>query len=170
MTFLIDAYNLMHAVGYLSKTTPKNRMESSRRRLLDWLGDNARTRPGDRFQVVFDAKAMPSPLADRVHRGIHVHHSFQESADDVLIRLLNESKPGTATLVSNDNEIQAAARRNRCAVMTCLEFVDWLIAPVAKKKSDLVETEKPENVLDEQELLEVFSKANKKRIHGKAQQ
>ena len=73
MTFLIDAYNLMHAVGYLSKSTPKNRMESSRRRLLDWLADNARTRPGNQFQVVFDAKTTPSPLADRVYRGGEPH-------------------------------------------------------------------------------------------------
>lgn len=157
MTFLIDAYNLMHAVGYLGKATPQNRMESSRRRLLDWLGDNARTRPGDRFQVVFDAKAMQSPLADRVHRGIHVHHSYLESADDVLIRLLSESKPGTATLVSNDNEIKAAARRNRCAVMTCLEFVDWLIMPVAVAKAVQIEPEKPVEAIDNDELLNAFA-------------
>jgi predicted RNA-binding protein with PIN domain len=168
MTFLIDAYNLMHAVGYLSKSTPANRMESSRRRLLDWLGDHARTRPGDRFQVVFDAKAMQLPLADRVHRGIHVHHSFQESADDVLIRLLNESKPGTATLVSNDNEIQAAARQNRCAVMTCLEFVDWLIAPNVEAKAVHIESEKPVEAIDNDELLNAFAvpKAKNQRRRG----
>jgi len=157
MTFLIDAYNLMHAVGYLSKATPQNRMESSRRRLLDWLGDNARTRPGDRFQVVFDAKAMLSPLADHVHRGVRVRYSFRESADDVLIRLLNEAKPGMATLVSNDNEIQAAARRNRCAVLSCLEFVDWLIAPVSESKPIRTQPEKPVEAIDNDELLNAFA-------------
>lgn len=156
MTFLIDAYNLMHAVGYLNKSTPKNRMESSRRRLLDWLGDHARTRPGDRFEVVFDAKAISSPLPDQVHRGIRVRYSFGESADDVLIRLLNEAKPGTATLVSNDHEIRAAARRNRCAVMPCVEFVDWLIAPAPDLKPVPVQPGKPVEAIDNDELLNAF--------------
>lgn len=156
MTFLIDAYNLMHAVGYLNKSTPQNRVESSRRRLLDWLGDNARTRPGDLFFVVFDGK--PAPIRDSDQRNrINVKYAFQESADDVIVRMLDEVNPQMTTLVSNDNELKAAAKRARCAVMTCVEFVDWLITPVAGTKSVHIEPEKPVERVDNQELLSAFA-------------
>ena len=161
MIFLIDAYNLMHAVGYLSPATPFNRMESSRRRLLDWLGDNARTRTTDRFHVVFDAKTAPKPSADSVYRGVTVSFAFQESADDYLERMLRDAKPGTVTLVTNDTIIQAAATKYRSPFLSCTGFVDWLITPVVPQKVTPVDPEKPEPTGAEVELLRIFSQRKK---------
>ena len=163
MIYLIDAYNLMHAVGYLNKSTPLNRMESSRRRLLDWLANFARTRSTDRFHVVFDAKTAPRPSADSVYKAITISFAFQESADDFLERMLKAAKPGTVTLVSNDTVIQAAATKYRHAYSICSAFVDALLSPIVAKTKPVEEIEKPEPKGFDDELLKAFLEPKPKR-------
>ena len=61
MTFLIDGYNLMHAVGLASRAMPAAKFERGRTRLLDWLADGVKDRAGVR--VVFDAQQAPARSA-----------------------------------------------------------------------------------------------------------
>jgi predicted RNA-binding protein with PIN domain len=153
MTFLIDAYNLMHAVGYLSPKTPLNRMESSRRRLIDWLADHLRSRPGDRIHVVFDAKTAPKPSPDSLVRGVTVSFAFGESADDYIAANCRRVL-GPTTVVTNDSVVAAEAKRAGVAVLACSAFVDELLRK-AVEPIPAAEVEKP--AIDESDLLEAFS-------------
>ena len=129
VVFLIDGYNLMHAVGMLRVGLPKKHLAPARTKFLDWLADAARDRP-DTLRVVFDAVHGPAPSAEHGHRGVRVRFAFRQTADEQIEELVRAvSVPKGATVVSNDGQVQEAARRRGCGVFTCQEFVDWLIAP-----------------------------------------
>src|SRR5262245_50616272 len=70
VTFLIDGYNLMHAVGLATSAMPGAQFERARTRLLDWLADGAKDRA--ELRVVFDAQNAPSPSLETRHRGVRV--------------------------------------------------------------------------------------------------
>jgi predicted RNA-binding protein with PIN domain len=157
MTFLIDAYNLMHAVGYLTKATPANRMESSRRRLLDWLAGSAKSRPADRFHVVFDATAATTPMSDESYKGLTVSYAVGESADAYLIRAFSNVKSGTVAVVTNDSEIREAARRKGVDSLLCSAFVDRLLAVDVPSTPVSPRPEKPDGEVMDDELLAAFT-------------
>ena len=81
--FLIDGYNLMHAVGMLRVGLPKKQLAPARTRFLDWLADAARGRP-DTLKVVFDAVHGPAPSAEHGHRGVRVRFAFRQTADEQI--------------------------------------------------------------------------------------
>lgn len=165
MTYLIDAYNLMHAVGYLNKATPANRMESSRRRLLDWLAGFVKSRPADGFHVVFDATAAMTPMPDEIYKGLKVSYAIGESADAYLIRAFSNVKSGTVAVVTNDSEIREAARRKGVDSLLCSAFVDRLLTPVVVKREINSEVEKPDSLGPDDELLKTFSEPKPRRTH-----
>jgi predicted RNA-binding protein with PIN domain len=82
-----------------------------------------------RVTVVFDAAHAP-PDADAVLEihGIQVYFAVGEhEADDLIEKLIRSaSAPKQLTVVSDDHRLQDAARRRRCAVLGCGDFVDWL--------------------------------------------
>lgn len=129
VTFLIDGYNLMHAIGLVRVGLPQKQLAPARTRLLDWLADAARGRT-DTLRVVFDAQNGPAPTGEYAHRGVRVRFAFGRTADDEIEELVAATTaPATATVVSNDGRVQEAARRRGCGVFTCQGFVDWLLAP-----------------------------------------
>jgi uncharacterized protein len=129
VVFLIDGYNLMHAVGMLRVGLPKKQLAPARTKFLDWLADAARDRP-DTLKVVFDAVNGPAPSSEHGHRGVRVRFAFKQTADEQIEELVRAvSVPKGAAVVSNDGQVQEAARRRGCGVFTCQGFVDWLIAP-----------------------------------------
>jgi len=129
VVFLIDGYNLMHAVGMLRVGLPKKQFAPARTTFLDWLADAARGRP-DTLKVVFDAVHGPAPSAEHGHRGVRVRFAFNQTADEQIEELVRAvSVPKAAAVVSNDGQVQEAARRRGCGVFTCQAFVDWLITP-----------------------------------------
>lgn len=133
MQYLIDGYNLLHAMGRLQ--THAN-LEKARLRLLNFLA----TAMGDessRTIVVFDAAHPPSGATEvQDFHGIQVRFAVrQEEADDLIEQLIRrESAPRKLTVVSDDHRLQKAARRRECPVMGCAEFLEAL-GP--KKKRDL---------------------------------
>ena len=129
MTFLIDGYNLMHAVGMLRVGLPQKQLAPARTRFLDWLADAGKGRP-DTLRVVFDAVNGPAPSSEHGHRGVRVRFAFKQTADEQIEELVRAvSVPKGATVVSNDGQVQEAARRRGCGVFTCQGFVDWLLTP-----------------------------------------
>ena len=126
--YLIDGYNLLHAMGVLSGPVGPGGLQKARVRLLGLLaggfGDKASS-----VTVVFDA-AHPPPLAraEQEFRGVHVRFAVREAeADDLIERLLQEdSAPRRVTLVSDDHRLQQAARRRTCQVQGCDAFLEWL--------------------------------------------
>jgi predicted RNA-binding protein with PIN domain len=127
VTFLIDGYNLMHAVGLLRPGPPSGALERARTRLLDWLADAAAGRDAT-LRVVFDAQTAPAASPEADHRGVRVRFSFRRTADDEIEELLAaEPVPARVTVVSNDARVREAGRRRGTAVRTCEEFVDWTL-------------------------------------------
>jgi predicted RNA-binding protein with PIN domain len=167
VTFLIDGYNLMHAVGLASARLPPGRLEAARLRLLDWLADAADGR-GALLRVVFDAKAAPAASPEADHRGVRVAFAFRRTADERIEELVGaEPRPDRVTVVSNDGQVREAARRRGCGLFACEEFVDWLVGgrPGARPLP-VPEPDKPEPPATPDELaawLAAFSAPRRKR-------
>lgn len=128
MLFLIDGYNLLHALGVAPKRTGSRGLEAARGRLLGLLrgscGDDA-----GQVTVVFDAaRAPPGAEAEQDYHGIQVRFAVGEfQADDLIEKLIRKaSAPKQLTVVSDDHRIQQAARRRRCIVAGCAAYLQQL--------------------------------------------
>lgn len=165
MTFLIDGYNLMHAVGLASRTMPATQFNRARTRLLDWLADGVKDRA--ELRVVFDAQHAPTPSLETLHRGVRVRFAFGQTADDLIEELIAfEARPELLTVVSNDSRVRESGRRAGCVPSTCEAFIDWLQRPPQPEAGVPHSPEKPEPTpRDVDELLPIFSnpKPKKKR-------
>ncbi len=168
MTFLIDGYNLMHAVGLLRPGLPTGRLERARIRFLDWLADAGKGR-ADTLRVVFDAQGAPAASKESDHRGVRVRFSFRRTADDEIEELLAaEPIPARVAVVSNDGRVREAGRRRGASVHTCEEFVDWTLDPGRADASRRAppEPDKPEPAATADEMaawLAAFSAPPPKR-------
>jgi uncharacterized protein len=127
-TYLIDGYNLLFAMGVLTRRGGPTRLEKARERLLGLLagafGDEASS-----VIVVFDAANAPRGATEvQEFRGLQVRFAVrQDEADDLIEDLLRrDSTPKKLTLVSDDHRLQQAARRRSCQVQGCDDFLDWL--------------------------------------------
>lgn len=137
MTFLIDGYNLMHAVGMLGVGPVAGGLEHARNKFLDWLVAASGKKP-EKLRVVFDAEKGRGPSPETNYRGVRVRFAYRRTADDDIEELLaGERQPAQVTVVSNDVRVQDAGRHRGTAVNTCEEFVDWLIADVKKPSAIL---------------------------------
>lgn len=131
MVFLIDGYNVLHAVGWLrSRRLGDGALHGSRVKLLDWLAD----RPGvgsrgHRLHVVFDALHGPADRnPETSHRGVRVRYSHRQTADDCIEELIAFDKhPDRLTVVSNDRRLQLAGQRAGGRGWPVRQFLDWLV-------------------------------------------
>jgi predicted RNA-binding protein with PIN domain len=143
MRYLIDGYNLMHALG-MAPAAGGLSLERARFRFVDWLAVEL----GDRsaaVTLVFDSNRR-SETGEQQHRGIAMIFADARTADDHIEEMIQaEQTPGTMTIVSNDNRLQAAAVRRRCISWTCGQFVDWLQkrATIQTDSSSPAQDEKP---------------------------
>jgi predicted RNA-binding protein with PIN domain len=130
MRYLIDGYNLLFALGLLTKQTGRDGVAPARHRLFEFLhaqfGDDSA-----HISIVFDAAGAPrSTPAEEFHRGLHVYYALSEEADDLIEDLIRrESIPHDLTVVSDDRRIREAARRRGCVVLRCLDFVEQTAFP-----------------------------------------
>jgi hypothetical protein len=153
--YLIDGYNLLYALGVVRKQMGPGRLEAARLRLLGLLkaahGDDAAS-----VTVVFDAHNAPAgAAAEADYRGLRVRFAVGEAqADDLIEQLIRRaSVPRRLTVVSDDHRIQKAARRRRCVVRGCGDYLDWLERrrrkPAPPPKGD-AEASKPAGVSGEE--------------------
>jgi predicted RNA-binding protein with PIN domain len=163
VTFLIDGYNLMYAVGYASKGMPAGDLARGRARLLDWIADLRGDRT-DAVRVVFDGVAGKKSK-EGVHRGLAVRYSHKKTADDVIEALIAaEPKPQQLAVVSNDNRLRDAAKRRRCAVYSSDAFVDWLMKPALVPVAPAAAPDPDAPTADEMAAwLDVFSRPPPKK-------
>jgi predicted RNA-binding protein with PIN domain len=160
VSFLIDGYNLMHAVG--SAPPPagsRTQFDNARKRFLDWLADSPALR-GVAVRVVFDAPNSRRDLGSTTHRGLVVTYSFRQTADDLIEALVRvEPHPAAVRVVSDDNRVLDAARRRGCRAWGCATFVDWLLTPPAASGEPVAE-EKPQGMSADEldELRKVFER------------
>lgn len=128
MPWLIDGYNLLHAVRRLPERMGPHGLHKARLGLLGSLSAAFGADAGT-VTVVFDAAhAPPGAASEEEHQGIHVRYAVRHGEADALIEELIrfDSAPGKLTVVSDDHRIQHAARRRRCPAVGCLEFLEWL--------------------------------------------
>jgi predicted RNA-binding protein with PIN domain len=130
MLYLIDGYNLAHALNLLPASLGPRGLEVARRSLLVRLCAS-RGFEADCVTVVFDAAGAPPGAAARHdHQGIRVLFSQHESADDLIEELIQQNAaPRRLTVVSDDRRIQQAARHRGCPVLGCLDYLEWIAQP-----------------------------------------
>jgi predicted RNA-binding protein with PIN domain len=129
MFYLIDGYNLLHAMGVLHGRVGPAGLEKARGRLLGLLRGAYAEDEHDRVTVIFDAAKAPRGAdSEQEYHGIHVRFAVGEyEADDVIEELIRKaSAPKQLAVVSDDHRLHDAARRRRCAVMSCDEYLTWL--------------------------------------------
>src|SRR2546429_8677326 len=144
MAYLIDGYNLLHAMGVLRGRVGPRGLEKARQRLLGLL-QGALGAEASNATIVFDAAGAPAGAKDeQEYQGIHVRFAVhQEQADDLIEDLIHhDSAPKQLTVVSDDHRLQQAARRRHCPVLGCLDFLKELDRTRRRHKQK--STEKPE--------------------------
>jgi predicted RNA-binding protein with PIN domain len=126
--FLLDGYNLLHAMGILHGRVGPFGLQKARLGLLGLLHATYREQASG-VTVVFDAAhAPPGASEDEEYEGIHIRWAVnQESADDLIESLITRcSAPKQLTVVSDDHRIQRAALRRHCQALGCLDYLEWL--------------------------------------------
>lgn len=125
MRTLIDGYNLMHAVGLLSRRFGPDGFRKVRQRFLNDLADTLGPVEANQTTVVFDAATPPANAPGQsLHKGLTVIYSVgDESADARLEWLIaRHSAPKSLTVVSSDRRVRDAASRRKAKVLTAEEF------------------------------------------------
>jgi hypothetical protein len=128
MFYLIDGYNLLHAMGAMRSRMGPAGLERARGRLLGLLR-GALGEEAHHVTVVFDAAhAPPGAAPQQEHHGIHVRFASREGeADDLIEELIRQaSAPKQLAVVSDDHRLQKAAQRRRCTVLGCDAFLHSL--------------------------------------------
>ena len=153
MYYLIDGYNLLHALGIVgSRPNGRITLDLARRQLLEMIYKAHRDEP-EHVTVVFDAAHGPKKRAETSHKGVHVAFAVNYDQADDLIELLikKASHPRQITVVSNDRRIQHAAERKGCRLLDCDRYMDLLngMKPVEKPVQG-GQTAKPETLSDEE--------------------
>ncbi|HVK09322.1 MAG TPA: NYN domain-containing protein [Gemmataceae bacterium] len=157
MRYLIDGYNLLHAIGLARTYGGRAGWDRARSQLLDWLADRHGPNAND-VTVALDAQNARGPgVVSEVHRGLRVMRKLGRSADDLIEDLVTtESSPATLTVVSNDARVRSAAARRRCPYLKCGEYVDALMSP-ARTVGPQPAAEKDESATPEE--IAVWQKA-----------
>jgi hypothetical protein len=98
--------------------------------------------------VIFDASGAPPGAArEDEYQGIHICYALDGEADDLIEDLIRrDAAPRQLTIVSDDHRIQQAARRRRCPVLGCLDYLDEMERLRQQKPPS--ESVKPEKVAD----------------------
>ncbi|HEY1378126.1 MAG TPA: NYN domain-containing protein [Gemmataceae bacterium] len=125
MPFVIDGYNLLHAVGALAGPVGPHQLAKARAGLLGLI---TAAHASDPVTVVFDARRPPPDVpAEQVHGPVRVEFAVGGEADDRIEWLIaHDPAPKRLVVVSDDRRLQQAARRRGCAAWTCGEYLDWL--------------------------------------------
>jgi uncharacterized protein len=125
MRYLIDGYNLLHAMGLLSGKAGPHGLEKARLALLGHLLGSHRADVAA-VTVVFDASGAPRGAVPEEHyQGIHIWYALESEADDVIEDLIQrEAVPRQLTIISDDHRIQQAARRRHCPMLGCMDYLD----------------------------------------------
>jgi uncharacterized protein len=140
-SYLIDGYNLIHALGMIQHNMAAGGLEESRRRLLAFLAQ-AFGADATHVRVIFDAKhAPPGVSRTQQYHGLHIHFApSQQSADDMIETLIEqEAQPHALVVISNDHRLQNAARQRGAQGWShdaLLDFLEKRAKPTAAPASD----------------------------------
>lgn len=130
MRYLIDGYNLLHAVGWLNGKVGPRGLAKARLALLGHLCSHYGTEAAT-VTVVFDAANAPPGVGPREdYQGVQVLYAVRAQADDLIEELIdNDHAPQQLTVVSDDHRLQRAGRHRHCPVVGCLDYYEQLARP-----------------------------------------
>ena len=154
MPLIIDGNNLLHA------PMPPALAGLDEARLCRLLADG----PWRRRRMVVVCDGAPGPLqqVESPDAAVEIVYSGpNRSADDVIIKMIDsDSAPRRLVVVSNDRQIQRAARRRRAKVSTCEQFIRQLAAMANAAAAEPAKPRKPRrpglSETDVDEWLELF--------------
>jgi predicted RNA-binding protein with PIN domain len=139
-SYVIDGYNLIHALGMLARTAAPGELEESRRRLVIFLAQAFGAE--GRVTIVFDAAHSPRNVPRHLtQHGLHIEFApAQQSADDRIETLIEEAENATdLVVVSNDHRLQNAARRRGAQAWSHDALLDFLGKRNARPKPTPIE-------------------------------
>lgn len=151
MRYLVDGYNLLHAMGLLAGKAGPHGLEKARLALLGrLLGDHGSDAAA--VTVVFDAaNAPPDAVPEEHYQGLHIVYALDGEADDVIELLIQrDAAPRKLTVVSDDRRIQRAAQRRRCPALGCLNYLDRMERQRRRRPPPLDAAAKPMGVSEEE--------------------
>jgi len=126
MPYLVDGNNLAHALG-LSVGTLADREACAR-----LVSAFCRSR-GASATLVFDGPAQKGPLAAGQPQRVRILYGEARSADDLILRLLADSKtPRDFTVVTSDKSLGDRARHRGASLEKAHEFAKRLARPSRK--------------------------------------
>ncbi len=165
MRYLIDGYNLAHALGLVPHKRVPHGAETARRSLLIRLREAPGLDPA-LTTVVFDALQAAAGSPTRLDfLGFRVLFAHDQLADDLIEELIHqEADPRQLTVVSDDRRLKESAGRRGCQALGCLDFLEQTqqrpsaatVRLARNRKASTEEAElkdKPERLTSE-ELLE----------------
>jgi predicted RNA-binding protein with PIN domain len=162
-SYIIDGYNLIHALGMIQHKLDPGGLEESRRKLLVFLTEKFAD-DAPRVTVVFDAKLAPRGLPrQQEFHGMHVHFAPKnQSADDWIETLIDEeTQPRALVVISNDMRLQNAAKHRGARAWSHESLLDYLekrakptTAATADEKSNDLSPEEKQHWMKEFEALE----------------
>jgi uncharacterized protein len=126
--YLIDGYNLIHALGMIQRNIPPGGLEASRRLLFDFLTAAFTGNDAD-VTIVFDAQGpQATGKREQEHAGLHIRFAPRtQSADDLIEDLIEQTaQPDRLTVISNDMRLQNAARHRGAAAWSHEDLLDFL--------------------------------------------
>lgn len=143
-SFIIDGYNLIHALGMIHKDLRPGGLEASRRWLLTFLAGAFGSDAGC-VTIVFDAKQAPTGRArQQTYQGLQIHFAPKgQSADDWIETLItNDKEPAALVVISNDMRLQNAAKQHKSQAWSDQDLLEYLekrrapIKPAAESVED----------------------------------
>jgi predicted RNA-binding protein with PIN domain len=158
MSYLIDGYNLLHAMGALQGTAGPQGLERARQRLLGLIEGVFQDRAGS-VTVVFDGTEAEAALTPA---GVEVIFAARnEEADDLIERLIKKaSTPGQLSVVSSDRRLRQAAKRRNARSIASEDFIDEL-EKLRKARVKRVPGPKREPVGSPEEWLREFGQLDR---------
>jgi len=146
-SYLIDGYNLIHALGLIQKQMAPGGLEGSRRNLLDYLlpyfGADAPF-----VTIVFDAKHAPrGGRRDQEYHGLSIRFAPKEQSADDLIEAMIEThgEPKNLVVISNDMRLKNAAKKRGAQAWSHEDLLDYF---EARKQSSTETPALPDSKID----------------------
>lgn len=123
--YIIDGYNLIHAIPSLKKLLAHDGFQA--REQLAYLISRLTLRKKFRCTIVFDGARPPEGHPSPTHSPLHIVYSSPQSADTKIKGMIDQSKNRSLlVIVSSDREILDYARVCSCTTHTSRHFSNLL--------------------------------------------